>query len=740
MVNKKSMNDKSLQIVRVAFPIAIPGFYDYLVPEKFKGRIYEGTPVLVELKTRKMWGVAVALTDRSEHSNLKTVFDIKKIRINESDRELVNVYEWISSYYQCELGTVYKPFIRKGIVRAQPKKITVYAATGKQPDTLTIRQQQALDKIRALDEPMTAGQLKRRLHISEHILRVLYHADTLTKEQQTVLRQADELKMETYTLSAALSEEQQSALDTIKKSIDTPDKPFLLYGITGSGKTHVYIELARAVLARGKGVIILVPEIALTPQTIQRFKSALGDDIAVIHSRMSNGERRDSLESLITGQKRIVIGVRSAIVAPVHDVGCIVVDEEHDGSYKQSESPPRYNARDVAVMRGKMQNAVVILGSATPSLESYYNAQKGKYHLLKLTRRFGHAVLPSVSIVDMNEEHRENNWSFLSRYLHTRIDETLRKGRQVILLLNRRGFSTFLICKDCGHTFSCPNCSVHLTYHRSDTALKCHQCGYEETAPQQCPKCHGEYIKYKGTGIQKAEELIAEQFPHASIQRMDQDTTRRKGAHISILERFGTGAVDILIGTQMVAKGLNFPGVALVGVLQADIGLHFPDFRASEKTFQLLTQVAGRAGRTDNCGEVVIQTYFPEEPSIVAAQTHDFLSFYDAEIGARHQLKYPPVYRLARIVVAGSDEAAVKKTITAAARAIEAGSGREAIHILGPAPAVFSKLHGQYRYSLLVKSPSPRRLSAILSNMRKKMPLRSRNIRMSIDVDPLNML
>jgi primosomal protein N' (replication factor Y) len=401
---------------------------------------------------------------------------------------------------------------------------------------------------------------------------------------------------------------------------------------------------------------------------------------------------------------------------------------------------PRYHARDVAVMRGHLQKALVVLGSATPSFESYSNALSGKYQLVPLTRRFGAAALPRVEVVDMASEHGENNWTFLSRYLHRRISEVIIDKRQIILLLNRRGFSTVLVCKDCGHTYVCPQCSVNLTYHKSDHTLKCHQCGMVEPAPQMCLKCHGDHIKYKGTGIQKAEEFLTAEFPQARILRMDQDTTRGRGAHIRILEKFTNREADILLGTQMVAKGLNFPGVALVGVLQADIGLHFPDFRASEKTFQLLAQVAGRAGREDNSGEVVIQTYVPDDGGIIAAKDHDFAGFYFKEIAARESLGYPPFGKLIRIVVQGELEAVVRSFIELIAKRISSGAAPGGITVLGPSPAVFSRIKNNYRYCMLLKSKSMKALQDCVNAMRKNMDKPPKGIRTVIDVDPVNML
>jgi len=785
--------------------VAIPGVYDYEIPDKFVDRITPGLPVLVDVKGRRIWGVAVEIKAESAVAGkvkLKEIEDIKEGHWADSSRSLLKLYEWIARYYQCPVGRVFRPVVGKAVINKKAKTVTVYrfidtdanggisinvdngintdnVNTDSCIDTdndvnavdnaLTDKQRLALEQIKSRPEPLSAAQLKSSFNITASTLSSLCKKGCLSKEIKTILRDADELTCpsvdeEKITLSA----EQLACVERVSASLSAPDKPFLLYGITGSGKTHVYTELAKRALAAGRGVIILVPEIGLTPQTISRFRAAIGDAVTVIHSRMSDGERRDSLQEIVTGRRRAVVGVRSALLCPMEDVGLIVVDEEHDGSYKQSDTEPRYNARDAAVMRGLLQGAAVVLGSATPGLESYYNALTGKYHLLTLTGRFGAARLPTVKIVDMTVEHREKNWTALSRYLAARLDEELSLGRQAILLLNRRGFSTSLLCRECGYTHNCPNCSVNLRYHKADTVLKCHLCGHEEPALTNCPKCGGVKIKYKGTGIQKAEEMIMERFPTARVLRMDQDTTRRKGSHVAILDAFANGDADILLGTQMVAKGLNFPNVTLVGVLHADTGLHFPDFRASERTFQLLTQVAGRAGRAELPGEVVIQTYCPNDAAVRFAAEHDYLSFYEHEIKHRRELSYPPFGKIARVVVEGPDEAVVAGFIGKAARMIVGvnvgtnvginvnidndvniaannGTGKNVnigkVKVLGPTAAVLARVDNVYRYSMLLKSTSPGPLSGVLVGIRKlaaaELPAGCKCV---VDVDPQNML
>ena len=726
-------------IAKVAFPIAVPGIFDYTIPDKFVSWIVPGVPVRVELRSRSIWGVVVEVAEKSSYPDLKEILEVKSKHWTNSSRSIIKLYKWIAAYYQSDLSKVFRPLIRKRFAEMMPKTVTVYKYSGTIHVTLTKKQSDAVDCLKNLKGEIPRSVLLKKYSVSAHTIAALISKGILIKSKKQILREASELSQKVIEDPVNLTGEQKRAVELIWTHSSKIMKPFLLFGITGSGKTHIYIELVKRTLEAGKGVVILVPEISLTPQMIQRFRDSLGSEIAVIHSRMSDGERRDSIEELVSGRKRVVIGVRSAILVPMDNVGLIVIDEEHDGSYKQSDPEPRYNARDVAVMRGYFQKAIVVLGSATPSFESYYNALIGKYTLVRLVKRFGEAALPRVKIIDMNQEHKENNWTFLSRYLQDKIGEILDNKHQIILLLNRRGFSVALICKDCGHIYECPNCSVNLVYHRFNMSLKCHQCGYGEAAPTACIKCGGEQIKYRGTGIQKVEEFLGSVFPKARIIRMDLDTTRGKGKHVSILETFARREADILLGTQMVAKGLNFPGVRLVGVFQADIGLHFPDFRASEKTFQMLTQVAGRAGRKDSLGEVVIQTYYPKEAGIVCAREHDFEAFYQEEIKDRKVLEYPPFSRLARIILQGEFEALVKSNIKKVAETVS-GLGGNVLTVLGPSPGVLARLKKVYRYSILIKSRSPKKLQNTLSHVRKRYNKLPNGVKLIVDVDPTNML
>jgi len=538
--------------------------------------------------------------------------------------------------------------------------------------------------------------------------------------------------------------------------------PALLHGVTGSGKTLVYIELLKGVvLKEGKGAIVLVPEISLTPQTVSRFQAHFGNQVAVLHSALSDGERFDAWRQLRSGEKRIAVGARSAIFAPVHRLGVVVVDEEHDGSYKQSEGP-RYHARDVAVVRAAQAGAGCVLGSATPSLESWQNARRGKFDLLTLPRRVGGGALPPVEVVDLREVWRtrregrkpsrghgegeewrpDGGGNVLSPKLTEEIEERLRKQEQVILLLNRRGYSNFVQCRECGEVWRCPECSVSLTYHKVKRRILCHYCRHEEPAPSRCHRCGSETLSYRGLGTEQVERVVAESFPRARIARMDVDTTSGKWSHHEILGRFGRGELDILLGTQMIAKGLDFPRVTLVGVVNADVGIHLPDFRASERTFQLLSQVAGRTGRGPLGGEVLVQTSLPDHYSVQAALKHDFVSFAQRELQERLSPPYPPHLRLANIVFSSPSAEDAAREADRGARWIQAhlGPGPRWVELVGPAPAPIEKLHGRWRWHFILRSGSARALGEVLLAFRDDFRVRGRDVRLILDRDPVALL
>ncbi|MFC5541303.1 primosomal protein N' [Ureibacillus suwonensis] len=499
-----------------------------------------------------------------------------------------------------------------------------------------------------------------------------------------------------------LTAEQETALKDILDAMDKGSpETFLLHGVTGSGKTEVYLQAIQHCIQQGKEAIVLVPEISLTPQITNRFRSRFGEQVAVMHSGLSVGEKYDEWRKVHQQKVKVVVGARSAVFAPFENVGLIILDEEHESSYKQEDSP-RYHARDVAIWRGKFHQCPVILGSATPSLESYARARKNVYKLLTLKERALKQPLPSVEIVDMREELKKGNRSMFSEKLADSIRDRLKKKEQIVLFLNRRGYSSFVLCRDCGTVMQCENCDISLTYHRYNEKLKCHYCGYEQPVPTNCPECGSEHIRYFGTGTQKVEEELTKLFPEARVLRMDVDTTKRKGAHEAILEDFGAEKADILLGTQMIAKGLDFPNITLVGVLSADTSLHLPDFRAAERTFQLLTQVSGRAGRAEKPGEVIIQSYTPEHYAIQFAKEQQYEPFYKKEMMMRHEAAYPPYYYIALIQVSHEDVMMSAEYAKRCADYLRSSLSFDA-SIIGPTTAGIVRLQNRYRYQCLIK-------------------------------------
>jgi len=538
-----------------------------------------------------------------------------------------------------------------------------------------------------------------------------------------------------------LTNEQATAIgpmiDTIKKD---EHEVFLLHGVTGSGKTEIYLQAIQEVVNQGKEAIVLVPEIALTPQMVFRFKGRFGKRVAVMHSALSAGEKFDEWRKIQRKEVQVVVGARSAIFSPFENLGIIIIDEEHETSYKQDDQP-RYHARDVAIERGKNNNFPVILGSATPTLESFARATKGVYKLATLTKRTNDKPMPDVITVDMRNELHAGNRTMFSRLLKQKIDDCLEKGEQIVLLLNRRGFSTFVMCRDCGHVKECPHCDIALTYHKNTNRLKCHYCSYEEPVPTICPECNSDLIRYFGTGTQRVEEALAQIIPEARVLRMDNDTTRKKGAHEKILRQFGEKKADILLGTQMIAKGLDFENVTLVGVLTADSMLNLPDFRSSEKTFQLLTQVSGRAGRHELTGEVIVQTYTPEHYSIQLASEYNFEDFYRKEMGIRKAFKYPPYYFLALITVTHPNHALVVQSAQQIVQQL-VQKVQQGTVILGPTPSPIPRIKDRYRYQCMIKyrqEPDLRKYIQEINNYFADQ-MRKNDLQIIVDMQPYNMM
>ena len=534
--------------------------------------------------------------------------------------------------------------------------------------------------------------------------------------------------------------------DRVLAELDQPLRarayaPFLLHGVTGSGKTEIYIRAMRVALGLGRSALMLVPEIALTPVFSRRLRMHFGDRVAIFHSSLSRGERFDEWTRVRNGEARIVIGTRSAIFAPVKDLGLVIVDEEHESTYRQQDSP-HYNGRDTAIVRAQKESAVVILGSATPSLESFHNASTGKYRYLQLPNRLGNRPMAAAEIIDMREVFaRHQKPRIFSEELLRAIAETHQKKEQSIILLNRRGYSSFVLCRSCGESVQCPNCDVTLTYHRSERAIICHYCNHREAAPLKCPSCHGKYIYYVGEGTQQIEEQLKKLFPALRIARIDRDTSSRRGSFENSLLDFGNGKIDMLVGTQILAKGHDFPNVTLVGVVSVDAGMALPDFRAAERTFQLLTQVAGRAGRGRRAGKVLIQTYHPYHYALRHASAQDYEGFYQEEIRHRQNHMYPPFVALASLLVHGTDIVRVRSEAVELRKELDRANTERAARILGPAPAPLARLKGEFRVQLLVKCRNRRELHRIIDAALKGVSERKINLRsINVEIDPVSIM
>lgn len=590
-------------------------------------------------------------------------------------------------------------------------------------------------------EKVTAVKEMKELGFSTALLNEAAKNGWLTFIEKEAYR--DPFANQTFEKTTALSlnAEQQVAVETILQSVqEQQSQTYLLEGITGSGKTEVYLQVIAEVLNQGKTAIMLVPEISLTPQMVQRFKSRFGEHVAVMHSGLSQGEKYDEWRKIERGEAEVVVGARSAIFAPIENIGVIIIDEEHEASYKQEETP-RYHARDLAIWRSEYHHCPVVLGSATPSLESRARAQKNVYQRLRLTQRANQAAtLPTIDVVDMRQEVENGNVSSFSMLLQEKLQERLEKNEQSVLLLNRRGYSSFVMCRDCGYVLPCPNCDISLTLHMDSKTMKCHYCGHEERIPYRCPNCGQDKIRYYGTGTQKVEEELQTLLPDSRILRMDVDTTRRKGSHEKILRTFGEGQADILLGTQMIAKGLDFPNVTLVGVLNADTALNLPDFRSSERTFQLLTQVSGRAGRAEKPGEVIIQSFNPEHYAIQLAKAQDYEDFYTKEMYIRHRGDYPPYYFTVQITASHPEENEAAKQMFQIATKLKQGLSPQAI-LLGPTPNAIMRVNNRYFYQVIIKYKQEPMLQPLLKEiLTDTQRATARGLKLSIDAEPMNFI
>jgi len=747
-------HEHAARYVRVIVDRAIHRELDYSVPENLAERVGVGSRVRVPFRDKSALATVVAIPEQSEAKGIRSIEAI----IGEApilSAQLLELAKWIGTYYCCPIETVMRSVLPQVIRRAEvgwKKQLFVQPASNIDDGQIeklrrrAPRQAELLGAIAKLEKPVRATVLLRQTSLDNQTLRALVKRGLVQLREEAVVRDPHGDEQFIATSNLVLNEEQTHALKEVARALDTPEtaRPILLHGVTGSGKTEIYLQAIRATLDRARTAIVLVPEISLTPQTVERFKGRFAeaqDDVAVLHSHLSEGERHDEWHKIHSGRARIVIGARSAVFAPLKNLGLIVVDEEHETTYKQEEAP-RYHARDVAVVRATIEKCVVVLGSATPSLESYHNATIGKYRLVTLTQRVDQKQMPLMRVVDLRQERRkEKRASILSEKLSRAIEDRLEKREQTILFLNRRGFSTSLLCGNCGEARNCPNCSVALTFHRQPTIagrLSCHLCGHTAAVPKKCPACGQDALIYHGFGTEKVESTVAQIFPKSVVRRMDADSMTRKEAYRETLRNFRTGKIDILVGTQMIAKGLHFPNVTLVGIINADLALHLPDFRAGERTFQLLTQVAGRAGRGETSGEVFVQTYTPFSPSIQFARHHDFAGYFQQELEFRERCDFPPFNHAILISVRSAHEARAKLSAETLKRRLSEALPKE--FILGdPTPAPLEKLQGQFRFHILIRGKAIMRLSRLVRETLDKLPF-PEDVTVSVDVDPYQLL
>src|SRR5438552_1781128 len=703
--------------VRVIIDRAIHRELDYAVPEGLADRVGVGSRVRVPFRDKTALGTVVAVPEQSEAKGIRSIEAIVGDAPILSE-QLLELARWIGTYYCCPIEAVMRSVLPQVIRRAEvgwKKQLFVQPASNVDQGEMeklrrrAPRQAELLEAIAKLEKPVRAAELIRQTSLDNQTLRALVKRGLAELREEAVVRDphADEQFIATSNL--VLNPEQLFALKEVTQALDLPGsaRPILLHGVTGSGKTEIYLQAIRAALERGHSAIVLVPEISLTPQTVERFKGRFAeaqDTVAVLHSHLSQGERHDEWHKIHSGRARIAIGPRSAVFAPLKNLGLIVVDEEHENTYKQEEAP-RYHARDVAVVRATIEKCAVILGSATPSLESYHNATTGKYRLAALTQRVDEKQMPLMRVVDLRQERRkERAIAILSGKLRGAIADRLEKREQTILFLNRRGFSTSLLCTNCGEARNCPNCSVALTFHRNVARLSCHLCGHTAAVPRKCPACGKDALIYAGFGTEKVESTVAHIFPKAMVRRMDADSMTRKEAYRETLRNFRAGKIDILVGTQMIAKGLHFPNVTLVGIIHADLALPLPDFRAGERTFQLLTQVAGRAGRGETPGDVFVQTYTPFSPSIQFARHHDFAGYVEQELEFRERCDFPPFKHAVLITVHSKSEDKAKFVADVLAREMKRLLTTNHDVMGNPTPAPLAKVQNLYRFQIILRS------------------------------------
>ena len=727
--------------------------FDYKVPLELEELIMIGSTVLVPFGKSSTLeeGYVVGIKENTTYE----VKEIIKIKHNLTEKQ-IELAKWMAKRYFCNISDCIKQMLTPGTKSKKAEKNiqdkTINAVyLKKEIDEIQFdieigkikseKQKKILQFLKS-NEGATVPEIELFTDGSRAIVKTLEKNGYVEIIEKKIERNPLANKKIEKTENLTLTDEQQNAYNKVASDITTNSyEQFLLYGVTGSGKTEVYLQLIGKALEQNKTAIVLVPEISLTPQMIDRFIARFNkDEIAVLHSKLSIGERYDEWNKIKEGKAKIIIGARSAIFAPTENIGIIIIDEEHDSSYK-SEAIPKYDAKEIAKKIAKENNCPLVLGSATPDLVTYYKAQQEKITLLKLTKRANNSKLPEVEIVDLKMELANGNRSMLSVKLHDEIEQNLKEHRQTILFLNRRGFSTFIMCRECGYTVKCKNCNISMTYHKTENKLKCHYCGYEENVVTICPECHSNKIRYFGTGTQKLEQEINKIFPEASTIRMDIDTVTKKNSHEEILNKFKNENIDILIGTQMVVKGHHFPNVTLVGVIAADSSLNIDNYRANERTFQILTQVAGRAGREQLDGKVVIQTYNPDNFSIICAQKQDYEMFYNTEIALREQLKYPPFCDIILIGFNSISENELLEASTKIYNYLKTNLNGQEFNVLKPMPSPIDKIQNRYRWRIIVKGNMTEAANNVLNTcLRKFYNSNYKNTRVTVDVNPNNMI
>lgn len=702
--------------------------FDYKVPEDLETDIKIGIRVEVPFGKQVLDGFVLEIKENESIGyKLREIIRIKDKEIV-LNMELLELGKIMQENTLATLISCYQVMLPKGLKASNGTVVSkrydiFYRVNDSFAGKLTGKQEEIVSFIR--ENKIVKKEML--CNFSSNILGTLVKKGVLLIEKREHYRLSYDKEL--GTKMQLTNDQERVVLEVLQ---ETNFKPYLLHGVTGSGKTEVYMELIEDALNRGKSSIMLVPEISLTPQMVERFQKRFGDNIAALHSALSDGEKYDEWRRIERGEAVIVIGARSAIFAPLDNIGMIIIDEEHSDSYKQSDSNPRYNAKDIALVRAKYHNCPVIFGSATPSLEIMARAQKGVYKYLSLPNRVNGKKLPLVRIIDMNEEIKKSKGHF-SRNLITAIADKLKKGEQIILLLNRRGYASIVTCKNCGYTFKCPNCDISLTFHKSSNTMRCHYCGYGTKVYDICPECSEKAISDLGVGTQRIEEELNELFGEARILRMDVDTTSRKGAHEKMINAFKNHEYDILLGTQIVAKGLDFSNVTLVGVINADTSLNIPDFRSSENTFALLSQVAGRSGRSEKSGEVIIQTFNPEHYAISYTKTHDYIGFYNKEMYIRKTLKYPPFYYLCYIKISGKKVDEVGNEAEKIKRALVRNLYNTTV--LGPTPATIFRVNNIYRYGIILKYKKEDRLKETLEKILEYYKAKT-NIKIDVDFNP----